>query len=141
VILQEIQLHSDTGRSETRGIMKINERVVDNVTILDITGRIISDDGGHDLLRDKIINLVGRGHNKLVLNLGAVPYIDESGLGTLAGSYTVINKSQGGKLRLLNPNKQIIEALTRTRLSTLLDSYSTEQDAIRSFKDSAQAGG
>jgi anti-sigma B factor antagonist len=115
------------------GFMKINERVVDGIQIFDITGRVVSDDRSADQLQDKITQLAGRGHNKLILNLAAVTYIDETGLSAIARSYTIVSRREGGKLRLLNPEPRVNEALVRTQLASLLGTYSNEQDAIRSF--------
>jgi anti-sigma B factor antagonist len=114
--------------------MQIKERVVDGVTILDITGQITGDDGGDVMLREKVTGTVALGHVNLVLNLAASDYIDESGLAEIARLYSAI-KSLGGKLKLLNAKGQVNNALTRTRLTTLLGLYTDEQEAIRSFSE------
>lgn len=111
--------------------MQIEERIVDDVTILDLKGKMTLGEGD-ELLKDKINSLVSQGHKKLLLNLDEVPYIDSAGLGEIVRTYTSISR-QGGKLKLLNVTKRIYDLLVITKLVTIFDSYENEDDAIRSF--------
>src|ERR1017187_5517036 len=60
--------------------MQIDERTVGNVTVLDLKGTVVLNNGDVGL-RDKINSLVHQDRLKILLNLGAVPYIDSAGLG------------------------------------------------------------
>ena len=111
--------------------MQIDERVVDDVTILDLKGKMTLGEGD-ELLKDKINSLASQGHKKLILNLEAVPYIDSAGLGEIVRTYTSISR-QGGKLKLLNVSKRIYDLLVITKLVTIFDSYEDEAEAVRSF--------
>ena len=111
--------------------MQIDERVVDDVTILDLKGKMTLGEGD-ELLKDKINSLASQGHKKLVLNLEAVPYIDSAGLGEIVRTYTSISR-QGGKLKLLNVSKRIQDLLVITKLITIFDSYENENEAVASF--------
>ena len=111
--------------------MKIDERIVDDVTILDLKGKMTLGEGD-ELLKDKINSLASQGHKKLVLNLEAVPYIDSAGLGEIVRTYTSISR-QGGKLKLLNVSKRIYDLLVITKLVTIFDSYEDEAEAVKSF--------
>jgi anti-sigma B factor antagonist len=111
--------------------MQIDERVVDDVTILDLKGKMTLGEGD-ELLKDKINSLASQGHKKLVLNLEAVPYIDSAGLGEIVRTYTSISR-QGGKLKLLNVSKRIYDLLVITKLVTIFDSYEDEAEAVKSF--------
>ena len=54
--------------------VKIEERWLDSVIVLDLTGKLgASDDVG--LLKDKINSVTLQGHRQILLNLGAVPHI------------------------------------------------------------------
>ena len=75
--------------------MQIEERVVDDVTILDLKGKMTLGEGD-ELLKDKIASLVSQGNKKILLNLEAVPYIDSAGLGEIVRTYTSISR-QGGR--------------------------------------------
>jgi anti-sigma B factor antagonist len=111
--------------------MQIEERIVDDVTVLDLKGKMTLGEGD-ELLKDKINSLVSQGHKKILLNLEAVPYIDSAGLGEIVRTYTSISR-QGGKLKLLNVSKRIQDLLVITKLITIFDSYENEGDAVRSF--------
>ena len=71
--------------------MQIEERVVDDVTILDLKGKMTLGEGD-ELLKDKIGSLVSQGKKKILLNLEAVPYIDSAGLGEIVRTYTSISR-------------------------------------------------
>lgn len=111
--------------------MQIEERAVDDVTVLDLKGRMTLGEGD-ELLKDKINSLVSQGHKKILLNLEAVPYIDSAGLGEIVRTYTSISR-QGGKLKLLNVSKRIQDLLVITKLITIFDSYDNENEAVKSF--------
>jgi anti-sigma B factor antagonist len=111
--------------------MQIEERVVDDVTVLDLKGKMTLGEGA-ELLKDKINSLVSQGHKKIILNLEAVPYIDSAGLGEIVRTYTSISR-QGGKLKLLNVSKRIQDLLVITKLITIFDSYEEEKEAVQSF--------
>ncbi len=111
--------------------MQIEERIVDDVTILDLKGKMTLGEGD-ELLKDKVNSLVSQGHKKIVLNLSDVPYIDSAGLGEIVRTYTTVSR-QGGNLKLVNLTKRITDLLSITKLLTIFDSYETEEDAVRSF--------
>jgi anti-sigma B factor antagonist len=111
--------------------MQIDERIVDDVTVLDLKGKMTLGEGD-ELLKDKINSLVSQGHKKIVLNLEAVPYIDSAGLGEIVRTYTSISR-QGGRLKLLNVSKRIQDLLVITKLITIFDSYDGEAEAVKSF--------
>jgi anti-sigma B factor antagonist len=111
--------------------MQIEERVVDDVTILDLKGKMTLGEGD-ELLKDKIGSMVSQGRKKILLNLEAVPYIDSAGLGEIVRTYTSISR-QGGRLKLLNVSKRIQDLLVITKLITIFDSYDGEAEAVKSF--------
>ncbi|MBI2834686.1 MAG: STAS domain-containing protein [Acidobacteria bacterium] len=111
--------------------MQIDERVVNDVTILDLKGKMTLGEGD-ELLKEKINSLVQQGRRKLLLNLGGVPYIDSAGLGEIVRTYTTVSR-QGGKLKLLNLTKRIQDLLAITKLLTVFETFDAEQEAVRSF--------
>jgi anti-sigma B factor antagonist len=116
--------------------MQIEERVVGDVVVLDLKGKITLGEGD-ELLKDKVNSLVNQGYKKIVLNLGGVPYIDSAGLGEVVRTYTTVSR-QGGSLKLLNLTKRITDLLSITKLLTVFETFDSEQDAIRSFAVSAK---
>jgi anti-sigma B factor antagonist len=117
--------------------MQIEERVVGDVVILDLKGKITLGEGD-ELLKDKVNSLVNQGHRKIILNLGGVPYIDSAGLGEIVRTYTTVSR-QGGSLKLLNLTKRITDLLSITKLLTVFETFDTESEAIQSFSASAKA--
>lgn len=112
--------------------MEIVERTVNDVTVLDLKGKMTLGEGD-ELLKDKINSLLSAGKKKLLLNLEAVPYIDSAGLGEVVRTYTTVSR-QGGSLKLLNLTKRIEDLLSITKLLTVFDTFDSEAEAIKSYK-------
>ena len=112
--------------------MEIAERVVNDVTILDLKGKMTLGEGD-ELLKDKINSLLSQGRKKLLLNLEGVPYIDSAGLGEVVRTYTTVSR-QGGSLKLLNLTKRIEDLLSITKLLTVFETYESESEAVASYK-------
>ena len=117
--------------------MKIEERNVGDVVVLDLKGKITLGEGD-ELLKDKVNSLVNQGSKKIVLNLAEVPYIDSAGLGEVVRTYTTVSR-QGGSLKLLNLTKRISDLLSITKLLTVFETYDSENEAVQSFSGSAKA--
>ena len=111
--------------------MKIVERQVDDVTILDLHGKILIGEGD-DALREAVTRLASGGKSKLLLNLADVPYVDSAGLGEIVRCYTTVSRN-GGRLKLLNLTKKIQDLLAITKLLTVFETYDSEDEAVRSF--------
>lgn len=112
--------------------MQIEERVVGNVTILDLKGKITLGEGD-EALKDKINSLTLQDRKQILLNLEGVPYIDSAGLGEVVRTYTTVSR-QGGQLKLVNLTKRIEDLLSITKLLTVFETFDTEADALQSFR-------
>jgi len=112
--------------------MEIQERVLENVVVVDLNGKLTIGEGDA-LLREKVDSLIQQGHTNLLLNLGEVPYVDSAGLGEIVRTFTTV-KHQGGTLKLINLTKRIKDLLTITKLLTVFDTYDSEAEAVGSFK-------
>ncbi len=111
--------------------MQIEERVVGDVTILDLKGKITLGEGD-EALKDKINSLVHHNRRRILLNLGDVPYVDSAGLGEIVRTYTTVSR-QGGQLKLVNLTKRITDLLSITKLLTVFETFDSEADALKSF--------
>ena len=111
--------------------MKIEERSLSNVVILDLKGKLTIGEGD-ELLKEKIASLMQAGHRNLLLNLESVPYVDSAGLGGIVHTYTTVSR-QGGKLKLVNLTKRITDLLAITKLLTVFETFDSEADAVSSF--------
>jgi anti-sigma B factor antagonist len=112
--------------------MQIEERVVDNVTILDLKGKVTLGEGD-EALKDKINSLVQQGRNRILLNLGEVPYIDSAGLGQIVRTYTTVTRD-GGQLKLVHLTKRIEDLLMITKLLTVFETFDSESEALQSYR-------
>ena len=115
--------------------MKAIVRLVDSVTVVDVSGRITLGEGCTQL-RELVREQLGKGNKNVLLNLGDVSYIDSSGIGELVSSYTAVS-NQGGSLKLLNLTKKVQDLLQITKLYTVFDVHDDEAKAISSFSASA----
>jgi anti-sigma B factor antagonist len=113
-------------------VMQIEERSVNDVTVLDLKGKMTLGEGD-ELLKDKINSLIHQGQRKLLLNLEGVPYIDSAGLGEIVRTYTTVSR-QGGSLKLVNLTKRITDLLSITKLLTVFETFDSEKDAVASFQ-------
>lgn len=111
--------------------MRIDERMVDGVTILDLHGKLTMGDG-RDLLKDKVRSLLHQQHKNVLLNLGGLSAMDSSGLGELVSTYTTVARD-GGQVKLLNLTKRMQDLLAITKLLTVFDTFSSEREAVQSF--------
>jgi len=115
--------------------LKITERSVGDVTILDCSGRNTLGEGA-GLFRETIRDLVAKGRKKIILNYSQVTYQDSSGNGELVSAhYTVSN--HGGSLIILNPSKRFKDLLQITKLYTVFEVFEDESSALRSLQGTA----
>ncbi len=124
-------------RGHTPVKMETAARLVGDVIVLDIRGRITLGEG-NVILREIVRDLAEKGRKAIILNLGEVHYIDSSGVGELVKAHTSI-RGLGGQLKLANLNKRVYDLLQMTRLSTVFDIQKDEASAIESFAGSSAA--
>jgi anti-sigma B factor antagonist len=111
--------------------MKVDSRLVEDIHILDCSGRITLDEGTM-MIRNTVGDILSGGGKRIVLNLAGVNYIDSSGVGELVNTYnTLVNN--GGQLRLLSLTKKVREVLAIMKLLTVFQVYDSEQATIASF--------
>jgi anti-anti-sigma factor len=111
--------------------MTLKERRVGDVSILDLKGRLVLDDGD-DLLRDRINDLVNEGRLKIVVNLHDVTYVDSCGVGVLIAKYVSVRK-KGGDVKLLNLTSRSQRVMEISKLLTVFETFDSEDRALASF--------
>jgi anti-sigma B factor antagonist len=117
--------------------IRTSTRQVGGVTIVDISGRIVLGEESASL-RDLIRDLLSKGRKQILLNLGAVDYIDSAGLGSLVGASASVRK-QGGELKLLDLPDKIVDVMQITKLYTVFDILKDEAAGVKSFGQSTGA--
>jgi anti-sigma B factor antagonist len=111
--------------------LDINQREREGIVILELTGRI-SVGPEASAIRDTCSRLAADGKRNLVLDLAKVDFIDSTGLGALVICATSLRKA-GGNVKLLNLNRRNVELLVMTKLATVFEIFTDEQDAINSY--------
>ena len=113
--------------------MTVHERCVDDVTIIDVAGRITED--GAEALRALVQPLVRQGRVKIVFDLHNAPYMDTTALGEIVRAHTSATR-EGGGLRLLHVTPRVHELLSITHLDSVLVQYDDETAVVSSFRHS-----
>jgi anti-anti-sigma factor len=84
--------------------LQISTRESDDVTILDLTGRVMAGPVS-DPLSPHLQKLVAKGASKLLLNLIAVTQLDSWSINAIAKTYASLSR-QGGSLKILCPSSR-----------------------------------
>jgi anti-sigma B factor antagonist len=111
--------------------LDIQQREREGITVLDLSGRITVGPEA-TALREKVAELSAAGVHNLVLDLAGSDYIDSTGLGALVMCATSLRKI-GGNVKLLHLNRRNIELLVMTKLATVFEIFTDEQDAVNSY--------
>jgi len=85
-----------------------------------------------ELFRRTIQELLDKQTSRIILNFLEVTTIDSAGVGELVAAYTTM-KNRRVRLKLLNPPKKIRAVLELTQLHKVLEVYTNEELAVRSF--------
>lgn len=109
----------------------LNERRVDDVTILDLKGRERIR-GANIALHESIRCLAGEGKIQVLLDLAWVKHIDSGALGEFVASHVTLDK-KGGALKLMHMTESVHELMTITKVLPIFDVYDDEPEAVASF--------
>ena len=109
----------------------INQRRIEDVTILDLKGRERIR-GVTMALHESIRCLAREGKIQVLLDLAWVKDIDSSGLGELVSSHITLDE-KGGALKLMHMTESVQKLMTITKLLTVFDVYDDEPEALASF--------
>lgn len=111
--------------------LEITQHEREGIAVLDLKGRLTVGKEATGF-RETLSSLIAQGVHKIVLNLAGVDYIDSTGLGALVMCATSLRKNSGN-MKLLNLNRRNIELLVMTKLATVFEIFTDEQDAVNSF--------
>lgn len=111
--------------------MQMSDRALNGVTILDLDGKLTIGDSA-DLLSQNVKRLITAGHNKLIINLAKVPYVDSGGLGQLVQCFVSARKADGA-VKLIGLTAKITDLLAITKLVTVFETFDSEPQALASF--------
>ncbi len=112
--------------------LQISIRQSSDVTILDVRGRAVLDQGESELLGSLLERLGASGVRKVLLNLTDVTQLDSSSVTFIVRTYLSL-RSQGGELKLLHPGGHVLEMFSALHLLKLIPSFEDETQALDSF--------
>jgi anti-sigma B factor antagonist len=113
--------------------LRISQRTAAaGVTVLDVSGRLVFSGGDESVLRHEVTTRIGAGDRKLLVDLTNVTYIDSGGVGSLVTAY-LHTVRRGGQLKLICPNDRVCRVLKITQLTSVLDVFDNEMEALSSF--------
>jgi anti-sigma B factor antagonist len=111
--------------------IRIGERRIGDLTILDLKGRLVLDEGDTSCV-ERIDALVRQNRVRIILNLEDVTYIDSAGVGALVSKFVTLRK-RGGDLKLLRLSPRVRRVISIARLLAVFEAFDAEDLAIRSF--------
>ncbi|MGH9386111.1 MAG: STAS domain-containing protein [Vicinamibacterales bacterium] len=111
--------------------LQIEERHVEDITILSLTGQITLDDGDLQFGK-KVDSLLKAGRLRILVDLGGVTYIDSSGVGMLAAQVRIV-RNKGGALKLVHLTGRSHRTLATMKLVSVFETFEDEASALRSF--------
>src|SRR5262245_16536566 len=114
--------------------MTLEERLIEDVALIDISGRVTVNEGA-DILGDRLRQLVEAGRTKLVIDFERVPYVDSTALSVLLRTRATVAR-RGGALKLLRVKGHVRELLEVTQLLRVFESFDSATEAVASFASS-----
>jgi len=120
-------------------MITIRIHTIGTIASLDLKGKFIKGQGGHQLqmLIDKVLSA---GTTKILLNLTEVPIIDSMGIGEIVRAFNKVREA-GGELKLVGVTDRVYGALKITQLLDLISSFETEDQAVASFSEGKKTRG
>jgi anti-anti-sigma factor len=111
--------------------MKITERTVSNVLVLDLDGKLAMGEGDLEF-REHIMKVLESGQKNILLNFNKVSRLDSSGLGEMVRAITTCLRYEA-KLKVCAVPSRIMDLLQSVRLSGALNVHPDEASALASF--------
>src|SRR5947207_406295 len=110
--------------------MDIDVKETGKVTVVAPKGDV--DMAVSDEVRQRLTDLVDQGHPQLVLDLGAVMYIDSSGLGALVAAMKHA-RAAGGDIKVCALESDVRALFEMTRLTKVMSVHGSRQEAIAAW--------
>jgi anti-sigma B factor antagonist len=111
--------------------MTIKESIQGDVVILSLKGNLMGEPETVEL-RDKLKGLLTDGFLKIVLDVGAVKWINSSGLGAIISGLTSVN-NKGGDIRIAHVTEKIKSLFMITQLIKVFKTFDSNERAVASF--------
>ncbi len=115
--------------------MEIYSRRMNDVTILELVGRLVTDpaETAQNSLCTVIDGLVAEGRLAVVLHLGFLTDIDAHGIGELACSFGTL-RAFGGQMAVIAPSYHVLRMLSMTHPNGPFALHETEDEAVAAIR-------
>jgi anti-sigma B factor antagonist len=112
--------------------MIFEQEVKDNVLVLKLSGDLIGEDNGANVL-DKVNNAIKDGVRVCVIDISNLRYINSSGIGVLI---TILTKfrNKGGEVYLMKPSETVQKLLVITKLHAIFQIIQNEEEVFKTAK-------
>lgn len=107
---------------------QISIRRVDDVTILDLEGRLLLGQATESL-GECLQGSITKGARKLLLNMKGVSQMDTTGISTIVRAFVSLQRA-GGKLGLCHLSERVRLVLDLTRLLNVMPNFADEAEAL-----------
>jgi anti-sigma B factor antagonist len=100
--------------------------------ILTLSGNMLSTADNAEVL-EHVKQHIEQGHNRFIINLGAVKFINSNGLGLLINILTKSRKAGGDTVLAYVPD-ELSRLLAMTKLNSIFATAPSKQEALAKFK-------
>src|SRR4051812_42762075 len=111
--------------------LAITSQIVDEVVILDLSGRMSVLES---TLPAQVKTFLEQGQRSFIVNLDAVSYVDSSGLGQLVTIWISI-RNKSGQLILIHPTARVRELFHISKLDTVFHIVDDKAEAVRRLQN------
>jgi anti-sigma B factor antagonist len=111
--------------------MHVELRRSGEVVIVDLEGKLTAG-LGDQLLRETLEQLLADRHQKILVNLSEVSFIDSAGVGELVAGLRAAQRA-GATLKLLNGSERVHSTLYLARLLPIFEVYRDEREALQRY--------
>jgi anti-sigma B factor antagonist len=117
--------------NRARAPMKLQEHRIGDVTVLELNGRLVFDDGD-TAFRLRVNELVDEGRLKIIVNLKGISYLDSCGVGVLIAKFVSVRR-KGGDVRLVCLSPRCHHVMKISGLLGVFQIFDSEHEALESF--------
>ncbi len=112
--------------------MKFEQEIRDNLLILRLSGDLIGEDNGANIL-DKVSTALQNDIRTCIVDIADVRYINSSGIGVLI---TILTKfrNKGGEVYLMKPSETVRKLLVITKLNAIFQIIQNEEEVLKTAK-------
>ena len=114
--------------------MQIVHRTEDDVLIIEVLEARLATNAAQDF-GEQLNHLIGLGHNRVVLNLQRVRFIDSSGLGIIVMVQRRL--TNGGEIAIVSDQEAVLNVLKLTRMNKIFRIFPDEASAVAALSEAS----